>query len=174
VLLFVFLFNIGGYYVLYLGWRYQSNTAMTARLDHENYAEEETVTIKIPFNLPYQADQSTFKRMEGEFQYKGEFYKLVKQKIEKDTLSIVCIKDHQEKKIFNFMADMAKSSSDSPASTATMKLLNSLIKDYVPSTIITISLQQGWSSDFTFSAKQSFNLLTRNFPVVSPPPKLLS
>jgi hypothetical protein len=127
-LLFVFLFNIGGYYVVYVGCLYKVRTEMAQRLDKGSYSAEETITIKIPFNLPYQADGKAFERRGGEFQHDGEFYKLVKQKIENDTLYVVCIKDNKEKKIFNFMADMVKMSSDLPASSSTMKLLNSLIK----------------------------------------------
>lgn len=174
MLLFVFLFNVGGYYVVYLGLRYHANNRMTARLDNENYSADETITIKIPFNLPYQEDQSTYKRVEGDFQHNGEFYKKVKQKIENGTLYLVCIKNRQEKNAFAFMTDMVKASTDTQGSPAT-KLLNSLIKDYVSASLIkTISSQQSWSFDNDFIEDQPFNVLTRISPVDNPPPEFLS
>ena len=36
-----------------------------------------------------------YERVNGEFEHNGEFFKLVKQKLENDTLNIVCIKDHR-------------------------------------------------------------------------------
>ncbi|HEY8935853.1 MAG TPA: hypothetical protein VIM65_11555, partial [Cyclobacteriaceae bacterium] len=148
---------MAGYYMVYLGWRFQARNEMAQRLDEENYTESETITIKLPYNLPYQ-DEGGYKRVHGDFQHEGEFYKLVKQKIENDTLYVVCIKDNKEKKIFNFMADIVKSSTDMPATSSTMKLLNSLIKDYISSdSVIAVVSQQGWSAVFVF-AQYKFQL----------------
>jgi len=165
---------MGGYYVVYLGWRYEANNQITLRMDSDSYSVDETITLKIPFNLPYQSDQSTYKRAYGDIQHKGEFYKKVKQKIDHDTLYVVCIKDRQEKKAFDFMVDMAKSSTDTHNSS-TAKLINTLIKDYVPSTLVeTVVSQQSWFYDNKFVEHQSFNVLVTNFPVDAPPPELLS
>ena len=165
---------MAGYYVVYWSWRYQARMEMTQRLDQENYSQEETVTIKIPFNLPYQSEGKTFERLQGEFQHQGEFYKLVKQKVENDTLYVVCIKDKKEKKIFNFMADMVKFSTDLPTSSQNMKLLSSLIKDYIPSvSIVMFPLHDNWSSHWVF-AEPHFGLLANFFPVLTPPPESIS
>lgn len=174
VFLFVFLFNVGGYYIIYLGWHAKAEVEMAARIDDERYSEEETVTIAIPFNLPYQSEESTFKRVHGDFQHNGEFYKLVKQKIQNDTLFIVCIKDHEEKQASKFMADMVKTSSDAPASSSTMKLLNNLIKDYMKITTIFISSENLSAGDPVFTSEQGFNTILKYYPVASPPPESFS
>jgi hypothetical protein len=143
---------------------------MTQRLDHDRYTADETTIIKIPYNLPYQAEGNNFMRMTGEFEHGGEFYKLVKQKVENDTLYVVCIKDKKEKTIFNFMADMVKISTDLPASSQSMKLLTSLIKDYIPALPATLVSEEGWSTTVA-CVEHHFNVSLRSFPIFSPPPE---
>ena len=146
---------------------------MIQRLDQENYSVGETITIKMPFTLPYQMDGKEFERVNGEFEYNGEYFKLVKQRVDRDTLYIVCIKDHNEKKLFNFIADIVKISTDLPTSPQqTMKLLGSLAKDYMPMAPVEMVTQQGWSLKYGY-APQHFNLLVKDFPVFSPPPDFI-
>ena len=157
-----------------MGLRYQAKSEMISRLDTRNYSESETITLKIPFTLPYWADSEDFKRVDGEFQYEGNFYKLVEQKLEKDTLYVVCIKDVTEKDLFNTMSDYVKLSNDLPSSSQqqALKLLGSLIKDYVAGVQIELLTCQGWAQEFPY-AEPSFNLLTLSSPVFSPPPELI-
>ncbi len=146
---------------------------MISRLDALEYSEDETITLKMPFVLPYWTDSKDYVRVDGEFQYQGEFYKLVKQRLEKDTLYVVCIKDVNEKKLFGMMSDYVKLSNDIPSSSQqALKLLGSFIKDYVQSSKIEISLSEGWSQECAFS-EPLFYLLTQSSPVSSPPPKLI-
>lgn len=173
VFLFIFLFYVAGYYIVYIGLREIARAEMTQRLDRENYSEDETITIKIPFNLPYQAEDGAFKRTRGDFRHNGEFYTLIKQKVENDTLYIICMKDKKEKKIFNFMADIVKMSTDLPTSSSTTKLVNSLIKDYMPSSSMNLLSQRGWHSNFLYNDKH-FNLLIRDYSVLTPPPQFSS
>src|SRR4051812_47548891 len=104
--------------------RYHANEELQKHLDTNDYAAGESVVIKIPMTLPYQATSAAFERVNGEFEHKGEFYQLVKQKLENDTLSIVCIKDYKEKQIVTTMTDFTKQSNDIPTSAA-VKVLGS-------------------------------------------------
>lgn len=170
-LLALFLFQFIGYYFVYMGLRYHAKSEMILRLDSRDYSDDETITLKIPFSLPYWMDSEDYERVDGEFQHQGEFYKLVKQKLIKDTLYIVCIKDVNEKKLHHVMADYVKFSNDLPSSSRqTLKLLGSLIKDFVPSVQTEISISQGWSQECSF-AEPCFSLLTLSSPVYSPPPE---
>jgi hypothetical protein len=154
-----------------MGLRYQAKSEMRVRLDAGNYSNEETVTLKIPFTLPYWMDSRAYERVNGEFQYQGEFYQLVEQKLEKDTLYVVCIRDAKEKKLHEVMTDYVKLTNDLPTSSQkTLKLLGSLMKDYVKSVSTEISNSKGWFREFSF-AEPSFNLLTLASPVYSPPPE---
>lgn len=160
-----------GYYFVYVGLRYRAKSEMLVRLDAGNYSKEETVTLKIPFSLPYWMDSREYERVNGEFQYQGEFYQLVDQKLEKDTLYVVCIRDAKEKKLHDVMTDYVKLTNDLPASSQkTLKLLSSLFKDYVRSLPTEISTSQGWFREFTF-AEPSSHLHTLPSPVYSPPPE---
>ncbi|MBL0743477.1 hypothetical protein [Chryseolinea lacunae] len=172
-LLFVFLFQFVGYYFVYLGLRHQARTEMISRLDARQYSSEETITLKIPFSLPYWMDSKDYERVDGEFQHEGQFYKLVEQKLEQDTLYVVCIRDNHEKKLFDTMSDYAKLANDLPTSShQTLKLLSGLMKDYVPSFQLEIALSLGWSQPCSF-ADPSYSLLSQSFPVSSPPPEAL-
>lgn len=154
-----------------MGLRYQAKSEMIARLDSRNYSIDETITLKVPFALPYWMDSKDYERVNGEFQFKGEFYKLVEQKLEKDTLYIVCIKDAGEKKLFHVMSDFVKLSNNLPTSAQkTLKLLGSLMKDFVAASQTEILISQGWSREY-FYAEPFFNLLTLSSPVFSPPPE---
>jgi len=170
-LLALFLFQFVGYYFVYIGLRYRAQSEMLVRLDAGNYSKEETVTLKIPFTLPYWMDSREYERVNGEFQYQGEFYQLVEQKLEKDTLYVICIRDVREKKLHEVMTDYVKLTNDLPTSSQkTLKLLSSLMKDYVKSVPAEISSSHGWFREFTF-AEPSFHLLTLASPVYSPPPE---
>ena len=154
-----------------MGLQYHAKSEMLSRLDSRNYSPDETITLEIPFALPYWMDSKEYERVNGEFQYKGEFYKLVEQKLEKDTLYIVCIKDVKEQKLFHAMSDYIKLSNDLPASAQkSLKLLSSLMKDFVRTVQTEISISPGWSQECSFP-EPDFALLTLTLPVTSPPPE---
>ena len=172
-LLAVFLFQLIGYYLIYMGLQYQAKSEMLSRLDSRRYSQEETITLEIPFALPYWVDSKDYERVNGEFQYQGEFYKLVEQKLEKDTLYIVCIRDVKEQKLFHAMSDYVKLSNDvSTSAQRTLKLLSSLMKDFVSTVQTEISMSQGWSREYLFP-EPDFALLTLTSPVISPPPEYI-
>jgi hypothetical protein len=172
-LLALFIFQFIGYYFVYMGLRYQAKSEMVTRLDSRDYSTDETITLKIPFALPYWMDSKNYERVNGEFEYQGDFYKLVEQKLEKDTLYVVCIKDASEKRLFNAMSDYVKLSNDLPSSSQqALKLLGSLMKDFVKSVQIEMTLSQGWSQECSF-AEPFFNLITLASPVSSPPPEFI-
>ena len=156
---------------MYWSFLYQAKVEMNQRLDEENYSDDETVTFKIPLVVPYQVEGAAYERTNGEFEYNGEFFKLVKQKLERDTLFVVCIKDHKEKKLFNAMIDFVKLSVDLPASSQqTLKLLGSFIKDFVSGPDLGTQENHGWSLTVAYRQHLPVNLLFNDLPVVSPPP----
>lgn len=173
LLLSVFLFNVVGYYPVFWGLKYRASMEMNQRLDDDNYNADETVTIKIPLTVPYNTFGQDYERMTGSFEHHGEFFKLIKQKLEKDTLYIVCIKDHKEKQLHAAMTDFIKLSTDLPTSQQTLKLLSGLIKDYIPTTQ-TVLNQNRKALCLTFGTTPDFSLLTNNLPVPTPPPDLLA
>jgi hypothetical protein len=140
--------------------------------DADDYAKESTLTIKIPISMPYPVYANGFERVNGEFEYQGEFYKLVKQKLESDTLYVVCYKDLKAKRIATALEDFAKVSNDLPLSSKSpISIIAKIIKDYesVHQPEI-IHNNTGWSLSTTFYSSE-FSILQLTLPVFSPPPE---
>lgn len=121
--------------------------------------------------LPYHIDSEEYERVDGEIEHNGEFYQLVKQKLEKDTLYIVCIKDHDSKRIKQALTDYVKTFTDKPVNTKhNGKIFTGFIKDFLPSSIEITPASSGWNySVATTRFCDSFN--SRSIAVSSPPPQ---
>lgn len=147
---------------------------MNQRLDAEDFAADEMVTFNVPLAVPYYNDSRDYERVSGAFEHNGEFFRLVKEKLQRDTLYIVCIKDHKEKRLFNALTDFVKLSHELPASSQqTLKLLGSFSKDFFPTSSINTPARENCLLCVNFSSQQ-FDLLINDFPVFSPPPDLMS
>ena len=169
--LLVFLFNVGGYYFLFYGLTYQSNKKLAQRFDNEEYSDSETITLAIPISLPYPLFTDDYQRITGDFDYNGEHYKLIKQKLEGDTLYVVCYKDHASKRIKDAFSDFAKFSNDLPLSSKnSLTFMGKLMKDYEPVQQPRLLQNSGWSIGTTY-ATSVYHILTIDLPVFSPPPE---
>lgn len=138
------LLNVMGYYGVFLGVKYQNTQEFIQRLDAELYQESETMTIKIPLSIPYYAE-TEYERLDGEIEHEGEFYRLVKQKFEKDTLHIVCIKDVKRKHIQKALKDYVKTFADHSADRPHGKTIPSFIKEYFSASFHLDASATGWS-----------------------------
>lgn len=171
LLIFLLLFNALGFYGLLEGWRYKSSKELVRKLDNREYSADETVTIKVPFNLPYQLTSQEFQRVDGEISYNGEFYRLVKQKFENDSLVIVCIKDHESQRIHQALADYVKTFTDNPVdSKPSGKISISFIKDFIPSVVSIAHLSDGYYYAIE-SCSTDEHLIDRSLVVFTPPPQ---
>lgn len=166
------LFNALGFFGLFIGLRYKTKLDLVQRLDNNDYLDEETVTLKVPLALPYHIDSEEYDRVDGEIEHDGQFYQLVKQKLEKDTLYIVCIKDHDSKRINQALSDYVKTFTDKPVDAKqTAKFFTGFIKDFLPSSIEITSATSGWSCTVaTTNLYDSFS--SRSIAVFSPPPQI--
>ncbi len=170
-LVLLLLFNALGFFGLLQGLRYQSARDLVERLDHNKYSTDETVTIKIPFSIPYQLDSDGYQRVDGEIEYESEFYRLVKQKLEKDTLYIVAIKDHASNRINQALADYVKTFTDKPINTKnTSKISLTIIKDFLASSTSISHASDGWNYPVSHqSSSEHFD--SRTLAVFTPPPQ---
>jgi len=153
--------------------RYQADTELQKHLDANDYPESEAFLINIPVTLPYQMNWNDFERLSGEFEHNGEFYQLIKQKLENDTLKIVCIKNHKEKQLVASMADFTKVSNDLPANASSLKVLGNFLKEYNSTGDIKIMHSNGWSTTLSFACP-SYSIRSLVVPIESPPPQLFS
>lgn len=173
LLIFVFLFNVIGHYAVYAGMLYQAHAETNLKIDNNDYDRSETIIIKIPLTLPYPI-QSEFMRITGDFEFQGEFYKLVEQKYENDSVYVVCLKNLAEKRALKVMTDFVKQSADqsslphqnSKASLAGLKDYNTVMEK------ITLPVRESITIAKTFtSINDKPNML--EFPVPTPPPNAI-
>lgn len=168
----VVLFNALGFYGLLVGLQYQAGLDLADRLDRDQYSADATVTLRVPMALPYHIDNGTYKRVDGQILHHGEVYRLVKQKLESDTLYIVCIKDIESNIINQALSDYVKTFTDKPASSKqTTKFAAGFIKDFLPTFITLSSSSSGWNYSIFDNAQQDF-FSSVSLSVFSPPPRL--
>lgn len=150
--LIVFLLNAVGLYGILLGLQFKVAFEANKQLDDDQYSISETITFSIPIAIPYSIDEQDFHRVAGEFVHQGEVYRFVKQKLNKDTLYIVCIKDAKSKKINQALADYVKTFTDRPFSTKQQGTkLNSIIKDYLNTGITIENDANGWKENVPYN-----------------------
>ncbi|MGC1240132.1 MAG: hypothetical protein WA874_01025 [Chryseosolibacter sp.] len=150
------LLNVMGYYGVFLGLRYRNTQEFIQRLDAEAYNNSETLTLKIPLSIPYYGE-TEFVRVDGEIEHAGEFFRLVKQKYEKDTLHIVCIRDTRRQNIQNALKDYVETFATHSTDPTQVKSVPSFIKDYVSATFKLDASASGWCLMLTHPAAKEFN-----------------
>ena len=147
---------------------------MDQKLAADDFENAPTITLKIPIALPYQFHQTGFQKASGNFEYDGEFFNLVKQKIEGDTLYAVCIKNLHKTALLKKMSGFEKVINNWPAtSSRTYNLINTFIKDYVPGNTTKICGIKGWTLTIPFF-NTCLRLLQGTSSPLSPPPKVVA
>ncbi len=160
--------NTMGYYAIFLGLQYKHSVAMTSAFDANQYNATDAVTIKIPMILPYMNEDSDFRRVDGAFEYKGEFYRLIKQKYANEMLTVICIKDTEKKRINEAITDYVMTFGDTGDDQGS-QLTISFIKDYIPQTLTIITTSNGWQSDVVESIAVNCLVPTFTSSVIHPP-----
>jgi len=137
-----------GYYIIFVGLQYKHDAAITKKLDANRYDTSQTVTLKLPMSVPYRADDENFTRVNGVIEHKGEHYRLIKQKYTNDTLTVICIRDAEQKKINEDIADYVKGFTDKTSGRHNnTKQTITFIKDYLLHLLTITSLTCGWERD---------------------------
>jgi hypothetical protein len=152
------LFNVLGYYALLVGLQYKNTADTIQQLDAGRYSEADAMTIKIPLTTPHVAESTPFERVNGDFEYNGEVYRLVKQRLYLDTFRIVCIKDKTATILRNTLTSYVKTFSDESGDDDAQdtKALPIFIKEYLPRTFSIEHLSFGWK----------YNIRRESFPRV--------
>lgn len=131
--------NTLGYYGIFFGLQYQNTVRMVKAFDEDQYDITKAVVIRMPIAIPYAVDSRSFERVDGAFEYKGEFYRLIKQKFERDTLQVLCIKDERHREIHQELVRYAEAGSNVVSTIG-------FIKDYLPNITILCCLSLGWET----------------------------
>ncbi len=150
--------NILGYYGVFLGLKYRNDHVKIRQLDAGNYSEAEAVMFKIPIAIPYAPDADDFERVDGQFVHEGHYYRMIKKKLAKDTLYVVCVKDTEQKRIHEALSDYVKTFTDQPGTGhPSGKAVVAFIKDYLITEFAICPTACGWSADIIrYGATKSF------------------
>jgi cbb3-type cytochrome oxidase subunit 3 len=170
LLLAIFLFNLGGYYILFWALKAQANREFSALLNEGHYDESKTFEVKIPLSLPYPLQSNGFERQSGQFEYRGEHYQVVKQKYENDILTIVCLKDTKANRLAKVKDAFSETSSTQPVKDGALNIPIKVLQEFVTSFSEQLSGIAGWSQSIEhtpyFDNHNGF-FLTKH----SPPPR---
>jgi hypothetical protein len=140
ILLLLFLFNTVGYYGLYPLLRMHSAHVLNQRVDAGAYNANETITLRLPLSLPYMlAGQGDDHRLQGSLRYQGQLYTLVSQRIEADTLYVVCLPNHEAHRVASVLARVHNPTHTLAAPLKAPKLPSSLTDSYTPAPVITFA-----------------------------------
>jgi hypothetical protein len=163
------LMNTMGYYLVFMGLKYQHDRKISSKVQSDRYDLSEVVTIKFPLAIPYSSN-TEFQSIEGEIEYEGGFYRLIKQRFVNDTLQLVAIPDNGSKKIAQALTDYVKTFTTHSSTTNDSKSVPAFIKDYIASTFSIASYGQGWvvNIDHQFIAQRWASVPES---ISAPPPK---
>jgi len=162
--------NVMGYYWVLTGMQFHSVQSFESKLNTDNYSEAETVTFKFHLAVPYYTNQDDFERADGQFEYNGEYYHLVKQQYANDTLQLVCIKNHDSKRINTALNDYVKTFADQPTNTGKSTVeISTLIKDYLAQQFSISHSSEGWTSTLYYSLPSTGKTVSFHTTVTQPP-----
>jgi len=168
LLLVVFLFNMGGYYLLFWVLKVEASQELSLKLDEGDYNENEIFEIKILITLPYPVS-SEYERQTGQFVYQQEHYQMVKQKYEDGILTIICVKDVDSRHLANVMDSFSESSGDQPLKDGSLNLPIKVMQEFVSSLVVQLNSGLGWSQEIGYTPYlNNFNRIT--LATLSPPP----
>jgi hypothetical protein len=88
----IFFFNWVGYRLLNSMMEEDATLRLDARLDQQQYSEDQLITIKVPLSdLAYYNNSASFERSNGHIEINGIPYRYVKCRIYQDSLEMKCI-----------------------------------------------------------------------------------
>jgi len=168
-LISLLLFNIVGYQGLFIGLAYHHDQKIERFVDLDQF-EGELTTLKVPIALPYPSENTSFERADRKFEFQGEHYRFVKQKLANDTLVIVCYKDHQRKQLASAFSEVVKTLADQNSDQPQSKQLPSFLKEYLSGTFEIESITNGWSVELLPHEIQ-YNVMANELATLYGPPR---
>lgn len=146
ILLAIFLFNLGGYLLLFQYFIYRSDSFLNEQIGKDRYKRSELVEIKIPVHLFGISNWTNYQSITGQVQLSEHNYNYVKMKITTDTMYLMVIPNYEKTRLIKENIIYAKQVSDEPLSKKphdnfpkkpdTFKYNYQLVK-YPPASVVT-------------------------------------
>jgi len=147
----------------------QASKELRSRIDRGEFSGSQAITIKVPISIPYQSDHD-YERIDGEFEYQGQFYKLVKQRVLGDTLYVVCLIDSKRKELVDEMNEFTRNANESSSASQPLKAASNPVQDYSNESAVELtSSSSGWSLSYPFFETHVL-LIDSTIDTSSPPP----
>jgi hypothetical protein len=150
LMLVLFLLNVLGYYGIMEGFKAKSTIEWASQAGDAEQGIGEQVTFKIPLTVPYGTDSREYQTINGHFEFGGEVYQLVKQKLLRDTLYVVGVKDETSsmwgRAIADYVMTFSDTADDSVPQSTTVQ--TGFIKDFISASISVNRGSDGWTNVF--------------------------
>ena len=101
-----------GYRVWFYYAEQKADLAMESRLDKDQYDVNDLISITVPLDNPYQLEQRTFQRIDGECNFQGKNFKYVKRKVSDGKLILLCIPDDRKMVLKKGKAEYGNAAND--------------------------------------------------------------
>lgn len=105
-------FNWFGYRLVFNFLQERKDIQLEAKFDKNSYDESQLIEIRVPLNMPYQNNWSSFERYDGEITVKGVLYKYVKRKVENNELVLLCYPNSEKMHLLNARDEFFKLAND--------------------------------------------------------------
>lgn len=136
LLIGILFFNWYGYQLLSAYWQQKAEKNLVARLDRNDYTDDQLISIKVPLTtVDYYNSSTTFERVDGQIELNGVHYNYVKRRIYKGCLELLCIPNttattlqKAKNEFFKQVNDLQQQNQGKKNSTP----VKNLSKDYTP------------------------------------------
>jgi hypothetical protein len=140
--------NTIGYYAFLVVAKDRLSQRTRARLETSMHDVTGSLIVKVPVSLPYGVEApATYEAAQGEIIYEGNVYQRYKQRLQGDTLYIMCVRDYQataaKAQIDSYSKTFAGESSEQD-SQAGLRIISSWAKYYFTEGYTLTALHAGW------------------------------
>jgi hypothetical protein len=170
-MLLLFLFNLGGYYMVFSVLKLQAGQELSHNLDLQNVIDEESVVVKVPLHLPYPINSTGFERVKGTIKSGGRYFQMLKQKIENDTLTLVLVQDKKSNQIEDAIQTLDQQQSNEQSPEATLNFSIKLVQDFIALGISILPGTNPWYREIGSTGFLS-KLDPAELDGINPPPKI--
>jgi len=99
-MLFLLLFNMGGYLLFFQFLIYRSDTSIIENINANRYKSSDLVEVKIPVHLTI-TDWHDYAVISGQVKFKEHIYDYAELKMTRDTMYLKCIANHEKGRLVN-------------------------------------------------------------------------
>lgn len=147
---------------------------LAQRADAGHYTAYDEVTLSLSLSLPYPVHAGEYTPSSPRsFNYQGEQYTVVRQKVDGNLVQLVCVRNTRQSKLVLAMTDYSKTVNNLPGGRA-LQVIAKFFKDYQPTKGLVVSDTMTGSAVQHLQSRVCLTLPDVHYPVISPPPEKLS